>query len=588
MTQGDPDRENGSSERTPLLQSSSNGGDTEPDLESQQHRQHLKRYATANVRNVPTEDESLLGAQAQDEPQDAPPYRGGVTVTQFWFIFVGLCLLYFVACFDSTLMASSHPVITSYFHSSNSASWLSTAFLLTSTSFQPLMARASDTAGRRPVFVTIMVLFAGTTLACALAPTMGAFIAARAFAGLGAGGVFAMGSILTNDLVPVEIRGHYQALINLFFGLGQACGAAFGGLMCDVIGWRWTFGVQIPLQLVVLLIAVVWLPSNLGPCIAATSDKRWWQHLKNFDLGGSFLLACTVAAMILGLNLGGNVLPWTHPFIPASFAVSLLSGALLLWVESRAPLPVLPLSTLFTSPRGPLVFSNFFSNMASNAVIFNAPLYFQAVKLDSPSASGLRMAAPSVAVMVAGVSSGFLVTATRRLKPLITCGSLIALLGAIALTAMWHGIPTALATAFIVPTGAGQGLIFPATSLAVIATSPDAEQAVMTASLSLFRSLGSVFGVAVSSLLVQNVLGRLLDAGVQEPNKDDVIRQVKRSVRAIFDLDDAHRAQVIRAYEGSLRWAFASAVVLFFLVNVCVWPIRLPRLGEAKKKRART
>ncbi|KAK7538188.1 major facilitator superfamily domain-containing protein [Phyllosticta citribraziliensis] len=481
-------------------------------------------------------------------------------------------------------MASSHPVITSYFHSSNSASWLSTVFMLTSTSFQPLMARASDTVGRRPVFILVMVLFAGTTLACALAPSIGAFIAARAFAGFGAGGIFAMGAVLTNDLVPIEIRGHYQALINLFYGLGQACGAAFGGLMCDFLGWRWTFGVQIPLQLVVLLIAVVWLPSNLGPCIAANSDKRWWQHLKTFDVSGSLLLACTVGAMILALNLGGNVLPWTHPLIPASFVVSLVAGALLLRVESRAPLPVLPLSMLFTSPRGPLVFSNFFAIMAGNAVIFNAPLYFQAVKLDSASVSGLRIAASSLAIMVAGVSAGFFMTATRRTKPLITSGSLICLLGAVALSAMWHGIPTALATAFIVPTGAGLGLSFPATSLAVIATSPDAEQAVMTSSLSLFRSLGGVFGIAVSSLLVQNVLGRQLDARVLEPHKADVIRLVKRSVHAIFDLDPTHRDQVVLAYESSLRWAFASAVVLFALANVFVWPVRLPRLGEGKKR----
>ncbi|KAK8231695.1 major facilitator superfamily domain-containing protein [Phyllosticta capitalensis] len=593
MTQGNPDRDNGPSETTPLLPSSSNGPDTEPDLESQQHRQYLKRYATATVRSVTTEGEGLSpGAQEavlsettdDRHESDSSPYRGGVSVTQFWFIFVGICLTYFVACFDSTLMASSHPVITSYFNSSNAASWLSTSFLLTSTSFQPLLARLSDTVGRRPVFLLIMVLFAGATLACSLAPTIGAFIAARAFAGLGAGGVFAIGSILTNDLVPIEIRGNYQALINLFFGMGQACGAAFGGFLCDAIGWRWTFGVQVPAQAVVLLIAVIWLPGDLGPCLAAYSDKRWWQHLRSFDIGGSLLLTCTVGALILALNLGGNVLPWTHPLIPASFAVSILAGFLLLRVETRVPRPVLPLSMLFTAPRGPLVFSNFFSTMASNAIIFNAPLYFQAVKLDSPSVSGFRMAASSLAVMISGVASGFLMTWSRRMKPLITTGALVSLVGSICLSAMWDGIPTGLATAFLVPASTGLGFSFPATSLAVVATSDEADQAVMTSTLSLFRSLGSVFGVAISSLLVQNLLGHQLDARVSNPGKADVIRRVTRSVRAIFDLDAVHQRQVILSYEYSLRWAFVSAVVLFVVVNALVWPIRLPRLGESKKR----
>ena len=90
-------------------------------------------------------------------------------------------------------MASSHPVITSYFHASNSASWLSTAFLLTSTAFQPLYGRISDTIGRRPLYLFGLLSLAMTTAWCALAGSIGSFIAARAFCGLGAGAVLAMG-----------------------------------------------------------------------------------------------------------------------------------------------------------------------------------------------------------------------------------------------------------------------------------------------------------------------------------------------------------------------------------------------------------
>jgi MFS family permease len=88
--------------------------------------------------------------------------------------------------FDSTLMASSHPVITSYFNASNSASWLSTAFLLTSTALQPLFGRVSDTIGRRPLYLLGLLFLSITTAWCALAQSIGSFIAARAFCGLGA------------------------------------------------------------------------------------------------------------------------------------------------------------------------------------------------------------------------------------------------------------------------------------------------------------------------------------------------------------------------------------------------------------------
>lgn len=427
-----------------------------------------------------------------------------------------------VACFDSTLMASSHPVITSYFKSSNSASWLSTAFLLTSTAFQPLLARVSDTIGRRPIYLFSLVMFVITTAWCALAQSIGSFIAARAFCGLGAGGVLAMGSILTNDMVPIEIRGNYQAYINLFFGLGQACGAAFGGFLCDTLGWRWTFGIQIPVQLLILVAAAIIMPNTLGPNLAKNSDKSAFQHIKTFDLLGSLLLTISAAFMILGLNLGGNVLSWKHPFVITSLCISILAGFFLIRIEGKAGRPVMPLAMLFTAPRGNLVFSNFFSSIGSNTVIFNAPLYFQAVKLDSASQSGFRMAAPSLAVMICGVSSGFIMTYTRRMKELIVGGSLIALVGSICLTIMWDGIPTWLATVFVVPVSTGLGLSYPATSLAVLATSTQDDQAVMTSTLSLFRSLGTVFGVSISSLIVQNALSVNLERYVTGPEKQEV------------------------------------------------------------------
>ncbi|KAL1627967.1 hypothetical protein SLS56_006110 [Neofusicoccum ribis] len=307
------------------------------------------------------------------------------------------------------------------------------------------------------------------------------------------------------------------------------------------------------------------MPDTLGPNLARNSDKSAFEHIKTFDLMGSFLLTTSVAFMILGLNLGGNVLSWEHPFVITSLIVSAIACYFLIRVEGKVERPVMPLAMLFTAPRGNLVFSNFFSAIGSNTVIFNAPLYFQAVKLDSAAQSGFRMAAPSLAIM------------------LIVGGSLIALVGAICLTSMWDGIPTWLATIFVVPVSTGLGLSFPAASLAVLATSTKEDQAVMTSTLSLFRSLGAVFGVAISSLIVQNALSIDLEKYVTGPEKEEIILRVRKSVRAIFDLTKEHRIEVIHAYEHSLRYVFASAIVLFVIVNALLIPIRLPRLGNKKR-----
>ncbi|KAH6614001.1 major facilitator superfamily domain-containing protein [Boeremia exigua] len=502
----------------------------------------------------------------------------GVPTWRFRCVFGGILVGYFIAMFDSTLMASSHPVITSHFHASNSASWLSTAFLLTSTSLQPLMGRLSDTIGRRPLYLAGLTLICGTTAWCAAAQSIGSFIAARAVCGIGAAGVLSMGNVMTNDLVSIEVRGTYQAYINLFYGGGSACGAAFGGFLCDRLGWRMTFAVQIPVFVGLLVNAYFTTPGDLGPCLHARSGLGIRDALRGFDGLGSVLLTGSVAALILGLNLGGNVYAWTHPIVVTSLSVAVVAGAALLWVEARAERAVMPLPMLASAPRGNLVFNNFFAALGINTVLFNAPLYFQAVKLESASVSGFRLGGPSVALTVCGVSCGFIMTATGRMKGLIVVGSLAMLVGAVCLGALWDGVPAWVATAFLIPSSVGQGLSFPATSLAVLATSTQEDQAVMTSTLLLWRSLGVVMGVSISSLILQNALTAYLNALVTGRHKDEIILTVRRSVRSIIDLDPKHQAQVIEAYDRSLKLTFMSAIVVFVVANILVLAIKLPVL----------
>jgi MFS family permease len=237
------------------------------------------------------------------------PYIGGVGVVRFWLIFGGVLFNFFVACFDSTIMVSSHPVITSYFNGANSASWLSTAFLLTSTSFQPLFGRLSDTIGRKPPYIFCLTVFLSATIWCALAQSMTSFIAARALCGLGAGGMVSLGSIITSDLVPIEIRGAYQSYMNAVYGAGAALGAALGGAIADTLGWRWEFGVQVPLLAIALVMACFTTPPRLG-LQDGVKQKTVMEAMKVFDFKGSVLLTTSITFFILGI-VSSALLKWT-------------------------------------------------------------------------------------------------------------------------------------------------------------------------------------------------------------------------------------------------------------------------------------
>ena len=132
-----------------------------------------------SINPTSTETTSLL-PKSNDEKRPHVPYRDCISGPRFHFLFWSINFGCAVVFFDTTLMASAHPVITSYFHASNAASWLSTVFYLTSTTIQPLYGRVSDTIGRRPALLFAIVMFFTSTLWCGLAGSIGSFIAARA------------------------------------------------------------------------------------------------------------------------------------------------------------------------------------------------------------------------------------------------------------------------------------------------------------------------------------------------------------------------------------------------------------------------
>ncbi|KAK5947793.1 hypothetical protein OHC33_011188 [Knufia fluminis] len=490
----------------------------DPDVHetSTQHprRQSHRKLSAATVENV---DEGTDGPKLYEEGA----FLGGLSRARFWGAFSSILLVYFIACFDSTLMASSHPVITSYFHASNSASWLSTAFLLSSTALQPLFGRVSDTFGRRTPFLCSIVVFAAGTFWCAAARSIFSFILARAACGFGAGGAMTMGAIINSDMVPLHIRGKYQALLNIAFGVGSSSGAALGGFLADALGWRWEFGIQVPAIMLALAVAWLTVPGDLGPCLAEREGTGLLRTLRGFDVTGSAAQASSVTLLVVALNLGGNIFPWTHPLIICSLIASLLCAIILIIAERQAKLPVMPLAFLSSTPRGNLVFSHFFTSMTMNTILFNLPLYFQGVLLDDATQSGLRLVLPFVFNMTAGFSTGYIITWTRKLKPTLLCGGCLVVVGSVMLCLLNRELPSWAYTLIIAVSSMGQGLSYPSVSLSMLATSTPEDLAVASSTLILWRSLGTVVGVAASSVVVQNGLVYYLEHFMAGPEKNE-------------------------------------------------------------------
>lgn len=277
-------------------------------------------------------------------------------------------------------------------------------------------------------------------------------------------------------------------------------------------------------------------------------------------------------------------LPGSHPLVITSLAAFTLLFPLFLLTETRATKPIMPMYLVRHSPHMNLLFSNHIAAFLANAILFNVPLFFQGVLLTTATTSGLRLVISSLVSSVAGTSVGFLITYTRRLKWPLVLGSVLLVVGTLGLSSMQRGWPAFVYVLFLVPTAAGTGFQFPGTFMAILAVADQRSQAVVTSTLILWRNLGMVLGVSVSSLVVQNSLWGYLDGFVEGPEKEAVIELVRQSVEAIRDLPEPYREQVVRSYEAALRATFLMCVGLAVVSMLLILPLRLPRLGRSPMK----
>jgi hypothetical protein len=192
--------------------------------------------------------------------------------------------------------------------------------------------------------------------------------------------------------------------------------------------------------------------------------------------------------------------------------------------------------------------------------------------------------APFVVSAGTGALTGLAITYTRRLKWPVVSGASLYFIGLITMVIfLRRGWPDFVYILCLFPMSMGQGFQFPGTIMAILGSSEQREQAVVTSTLSLWRSLGMILGVASSSLVVQNALIYYLNINVVGPEREAVIEKVRGSVQAIAKLDPPYREQAVMSYEAAINDTFKYCIILAAISVVLVLPINLKRLPERKK-----
>ncbi|AEO64686.1 uncharacterized protein THITE_2110980 [Thermothielavioides terrestris NRRL 8126] len=519
--------------------------------------------ATVSVQEV-DETTPLLGAEAQKPAYVTSPNAVDDDLWRpspgFWWIETALWANVFLSGFDGTITASTYAAISSDFHAANDAAWLTTSCLITSTAFQPLYGRFSDMFGRRICFFISTVTFMVGCFGCSVAESMLVLNIMRAVTGFGGGGLITMATVINSDMIPFKKRGMYQAMQNILVGFGAVLGASLGGVIAESIGWRFCFLLQVPVSVLALVVGYLVLenPPRMVPTLEA--KRPLLSALRHLDLAGAVVLVLGLVAQLLGLSLGGNDFPWASPVVIGSLMGSVVLLLVFVAVEATTKaIPMIPLRMLRGWQPTAVQLTNVFSGMAAYAYMFMVPLYFQAVRGDSPSEAGFRLIIPSLATPVGGVLAGTLMHRGYPLCLNVRLGTATMLLGNLLALTMGMSGSRWKEFVYLVPANLGLGLTNPSVLFSFVSLFEHREQAVATSTVYLIRSMGTIYGVTITSAIVQNVLLARLPETLGDAATDELVERLRKSLFSLEELAPELEWAVRSLYCDALRIAFAAS-----------------------------
>lgn len=489
------------------------------------------------------------------------------------WILAGLMAMMTLAAMDTTIVSTAIPQIVGDLGGLALVSWVFSIYLVAQTVTIPVYGKLSDLYGRKPVLLAGTVLFLIGSAACSAAWNMHALIGFRGLQGLGAGAIMATVMTLAGDLYAVQERGVVQGWLSSVWGVSAIVGPLLGGAFAEYVSWRWIFLVNLPVGALALAL------------VARTLHESFQRRTPRIDYAGALLLLVALGLLIFGVLQGGQAWPWGDARSVLVFAAAALAFVLLVWVERRAPEPVMP-GWLWR--RRVLVGSNL--SMIAMGLLMMAPSVFLPTFLQSVQGLG----AIAAGLVLAGVSMGWPVASALSprvymrigFRDAAIAGALLILLASLAFGWMPHPQPALLVLIDQIALGAGLGLLSTPLLVGMQSVVLWGERGVVTGSNMFARYLGQSLGAALFGAIFNASLGARL-ASAPEPLREHLPQNVDGVIAALHAPAAGGAAAQAAAYvRGAIGFATdrlylgMSVLAVLMLAVLFIAPRHFPIVDE--------
>lgn len=483
-------------------------------------------------------------------------------------VFAGLMVTMLLASLDQTIFSTALPTIVGDLHGVDEMSWVITVYILASTIMLPVYGKLGDLIGRKGIFIGAISVFILGSIIGGWAQDMTWLIIGRGVQGLGGGGLMILSQAIIADVVPARERGRYMGIMGGVFAISSVAGPLLGGWFTDDLTWRWGLWMNIPLGILAIIAAAVFLHL---PTVA--------QRRVRLDVLGIALLALASTGIVLISTWGGHDSPygyaWDSPQIIGLIIGTVIAAVAFVFVELRAPEPVMPLHLFRRLNFNLMTAAGLAIGVAMFGTLAYIPTYLQMVTGANATQSGLLMIPMMGTVLVSSIISGALVTRTGRYKWAPIAGTLVTAAGMVLLSTMTSTLPVWVMCVYLGVMGLGLGLCMQIFVLVVQNTFPNSEVGVATATNNYFRQIGASLGSAVVGSLFTTRLVDLLTqrmpagagsgaTGSTNSLTPEVVKELPAQIRDI----------VIGAYNDALTPIFLYILPLILLATVLVCFVR--------------
>ncbi|MFF9607259.1 MFS transporter [Streptomyces sp. NPDC014684] len=373
-----------------------------------------------------------------------------------------ICISYFMVILDNSIVFTGLPQIRSDMgFSETGLSWITNAYVLVFGGLLLLGARAGDLFGHRKVFLYSLVVFSLASLLVGAAQSAWWLIAARALQGVGAAVLAPSAlSLLTRSFAEGKARNRAMAAYSAVAGLGAAFGLVVGGLVADLISWRAGFFLNVPIGIVMMVLAVRFLPET---------ERRGGR----FDVAGALLATLGSTALVLGIVDAADH-GWTAPATLLPLAAGAVLLALFIRVERRAAQPIVPLRLFASRERSGAYVTRMLYMGAMIGFFFFTAQFVQSVYHWTPLQAGLAFLPMTLVNFVFAVRVPRLLERFGRPR-VLAAGVVLTTVGMAWLSRLDLHTPYLTGVALpMVIIGAGQGLaLAPMTSSGVDGVAPE-------------------------------------------------------------------------------------------------------------------